>query len=110
MDNVVYDENSIMRKHFAWLDNVVDMKHPTVMKSSNVDGKVVADKFVDGHLHNFTHCSNENVQLYKQAYDEVCNKDKGFDMEFGALVGCPDKYMRHEMNKVGTSNICLVCV
>ncbi|KAF5789646.1 hypothetical protein HanXRQr2_Chr09g0373741 [Helianthus annuus] len=38
------------------------------------------------------------------------NKDKGFDMEFGALVGCPDKYMRHEMNKVGTSNICLVCV
>ncbi|KAM0031409.1 hypothetical protein Hdeb2414_s0017g00508461 [Helianthus debilis subsp. tardiflorus] len=30
------------------------------------------------------------------------NKDKGFEMEFGALVGSPDKYMRHEMNKVGT--------
>ncbi|KAJ0810541.1 hypothetical protein HanPI659440_Chr01g0028141 [Helianthus annuus] len=44
---------------FAGLDSVVDMK------------QVVADEFVDGHLHEFTYCSNENVHLYKQAYDKV---------------------------------------
>ncbi|KAM0020126.1 hypothetical protein Hdeb2414_s0025g00663691 [Helianthus debilis subsp. tardiflorus] len=62
MDNVLYDENSITRKHFPGLDNVVDIKRPTIMKSSNVDGNVVADKFVDGYLHNFTHCSNESFE------------------------------------------------
>ncbi|KAJ0765971.1 hypothetical protein HanPI659440_Chr08g0309951 [Helianthus annuus] len=124
-----------MRKNFAELDNVVDMKQPTIIKSSNVDGNVVANKFVDGHLHNFTHSSNESVMVDKMfVYDHfqkltnisdetgnVCNKacifrglpdltmssiesaknkDKGFDMEFGALVGVPDKYMTHEMNKL----------
>ncbi|KAJ0808863.1 hypothetical protein HanPI659440_Chr01g0008101 [Helianthus annuus] len=69
--NVVYDRDSNMGKIFAGLDSVVDMKQ-AVMKSSNIVGNVVADKFVDGHLHKFTHCSNENVHLYKQAYDEVC--------------------------------------
>ncbi|KAL9997294.1 hypothetical protein Hdeb2414_s0011g00363591 [Helianthus debilis subsp. tardiflorus] len=36
------------------------------------------------------------------------NKAKGFDLEFGALVGCPDKSMKHEINKVGSLTICLV--
>ncbi|MFS7968824.1 hypothetical protein Hanom_Chr09g00802081 [Helianthus anomalus] len=57
---------------FAWMDNVLDMKQAAVLKSSNIVGNVVANKSVDGHLHKFTHCSNENVHLYKQAYDEVC--------------------------------------
>ncbi|MFS7918566.1 hypothetical protein Hanom_Chr03g00202671 [Helianthus anomalus] len=60
---------------------VVDMKQPTVMKSSNIVGNVksfcfvkywdlhnimfftivLSDEFVDGHLHEFSYCSNENV-------------------------------------------------
>ncbi|KAJ0854624.1 hypothetical protein HanRHA438_Chr14g0664641 [Helianthus annuus] len=67
MDNFVYDEHSIMMKHFAGLDNVVDMKQPTVMKSSNVDGNVEADKmFVDDHFQKLTNISDET--------GNVCNK------------------------------------
>ncbi|KAF5769120.1 hypothetical protein HanRHA438_Chr14g0655211 [Helianthus annuus] len=84
--------------------------------------QVVADEFVDGHLHKFTHYSNENVHLYKQAYDEVCVVANNMFVDdhfqklskisdetgnvrnnsckiFGALVGCPDKSMKHEINK-----------
>ncbi|KAJ0568245.1 hypothetical protein HanOQP8_Chr06g0232381 [Helianthus annuus] len=32
--------------------------------------------------------------------ESVKNKDKGFELEFGALVGCPHKSMKHEMNKL----------
>ncbi|MFS8011261.1 hypothetical protein Hanom_Chr14g01306871 [Helianthus anomalus] len=128
MDNFVYDEHSIMRKHFVGLDNVVDMKQPAVMKSSNVDGNVEADKmFVDDHFQKLTNISDETGNVCNKACDfeelfgglpnlttssieSAKNKDKGFDMEFGVSVGCPDQYMRHEMNQVSTSNICLVCV
>ncbi|KAJ0791720.1 hypothetical protein HanOQP8_Chr01g0009001 [Helianthus annuus] len=113
------------------------MKQSAVMKSSNIVVNVVADKFVDGHLHKFTQCSNENVHLYKQAYDEVVADNMFVDdqfqklskisdetgnfgrlpdltmssigsAKFGALVGCPDKSMKHEINKVGSLIICLV--
>ncbi|KAJ0703647.1 hypothetical protein HanPI659440_Chr14g0553541 [Helianthus annuus] len=40
MDNVVYDEDSIMGKNFVGLDSVVDMKQTAVMKSSNIVGNV----------------------------------------------------------------------
>ncbi|KAJ0541488.1 hypothetical protein HanHA89_Chr09g0328981 [Helianthus annuus] len=48
-------------KNFAGLDSVVDIKQLAVMKSSNIVGNVVADEFMDGHLHEFSYCSNENV-------------------------------------------------
>ncbi|KAJ0827482.1 hypothetical protein HanRHA438_Chr17g0826261 [Helianthus annuus] len=63
MDNAVYDEDSITGENFAGLDNVVEMKQPADMKSSNIVGNVVADECVDGHLHEFSYCSNENVHL-----------------------------------------------
>ncbi|KAF5818510.1 hypothetical protein HanXRQr2_Chr02g0066121 [Helianthus annuus] len=83
--------------------------------------------FVDDHFQKLTNISGETGNVYNKAcvFEELFgglpdptmsstestkNEDKGFDMEFRALIGWPDKYMRHEMNKVGTSNICLVCV
>ncbi|KAF5810227.1 hypothetical protein HanRHA438_Chr04g0176631 [Helianthus annuus] len=119
MDIVVDDEHSIVRKQFAGLDRLVDIERPAVMKSSNVDGNVVADKFLDGYLYNLTHRSIENAQFEElfagllvttSSIESAKKEDKGFNMEFGALVGCPDKYMSHEMNKVATPNINLVCV
>ncbi|MFS7904591.1 hypothetical protein Hanom_Chr01g00037921 [Helianthus anomalus] len=78
---------------------------------------VVTDQFVDGHLYKFTHCSNENVvadnmfvedhfqklrlpDLTMFSIGSAKNKAKGFDLEFDALVGCPDKSMKHEINKL----------
>uniref|UniRef100_A0A251VRP5 Uncharacterized protein n=1 Tax=Helianthus annuus TaxID=4232 RepID=A0A251VRP5_HELAN len=147
----------MMRNKLWGKCNVVDMKQVAVMKSSNIVGNVVADEFVDGHLHEFTYCSNENVmadnmfvdhhfQTLSKISDEIGNvvavadnifvddnfqklskisdetgnfeelfgvlpsltmssigaaknKSKGFDLEFGALVECPDKSMKHEINK-----------
>ncbi|KAJ0464213.1 hypothetical protein HanHA300_Chr14g0524531 [Helianthus annuus] len=42
------------------------------------------------------------LKLIMLIYILLCkfqNKAKGFDLEFGALVGCPDKSMKHEINK-----------
>ncbi|KAM0071130.1 hypothetical protein Hdeb2414_s0001g00021321 [Helianthus debilis subsp. tardiflorus] len=112
--------NNVYLFQFAGLDKLVDIEQRTVMKSSNVDGNVVATKFLDDLLHNLTHRSNENVQfeelfaglqdLTMSSMESTKNEDKGFNMEFGVLVGCPDKYISHEMNKVATPNVYLVCV
>ncbi|KAJ0840412.1 hypothetical protein HanPSC8_Chr14g0618381 [Helianthus annuus] len=86
MDNVVYDEDSIMGKNFVGLDNVVDMKQAGVMKSSNIVG-------------NFEELFGVLPDLTMSSIGSAKNKAKGFDLEFGALVGCPDKSMKHEINK-----------
>ncbi|KAJ0623268.1 hypothetical protein HanIR_Chr01g0029951 [Helianthus annuus] len=134
MDNAVYDEDSITGKNFAGLDNVVEMKQPADMKSSNIVGNVVADNiFVDDHIQTLSRTCDEvgnvvadnifvddHFQKLSKISDETedfeelfgvlpdltmssigvaKNKSKGFDLEFGALVGCPDNSIKHEINK-----------
>ncbi|MFS7929977.1 hypothetical protein Hanom_Chr04g00338741 [Helianthus anomalus] len=82
---------------------------------------IVTDKiFVDGRFQKLTNISNETgnfeelfagiPNLTMSSIEFAKNEDKGFNMKFGVLVGCPDKYMSHEMNKVATPNIYLVSV
>ncbi|KAJ0915046.1 hypothetical protein HanPSC8_Chr06g0245491 [Helianthus annuus] len=168
MDNAVYDEDSITGNKlliymFAGLDNVVEMKQPADMKSSNIVGNltsvwmvicrnflialmrmwwlttflwmiifkrravhvmklemcVVADNtFVDDHFQKLSKISDETgdfeelfgvlPDLTMSSIGAAKNKSKGFDLEFGALVGCPDNSIKHEINKVGSISLCLV--
>uniref|UniRef100_A0A251VQG2 Uncharacterized protein n=2 Tax=Helianthus annuus TaxID=4232 RepID=A0A251VQG2_HELAN len=72
--------------------------------------QVVADNmFVDDYFQKLSKKSDEarNFEelfgvlpdLTMFSMGSAKNKAKGFDLEFGALVGCPDKSMKHEINK-----------
>ncbi|KAM0002342.1 hypothetical protein Hdeb2414_s0023g00630701 [Helianthus debilis subsp. tardiflorus] len=63
---------------FVGLDIVMDIKQPTLMKSSNVDGNVEADKmFVDDHFQKLINISDETRN--------VCNKACVFEELFRGL-------------------------
>ncbi|KAJ0948588.1 hypothetical protein HanRHA438_Chr01g0028951 [Helianthus annuus] len=81
-------------------------------------GNVVADiMFVDDYFQKLSKISDEtrnvrnnSCKIFEELFGvlpdltmfsvgSAKNKAKGFDLEFGALVGCPDKSMKHEINK-----------
>ncbi|KAM0052049.1 hypothetical protein Hdeb2414_s0007g00243681 [Helianthus debilis subsp. tardiflorus] len=86
----------------------VDDHFQTLSKICDEIGNVVADNiFVDDHFQKLSKISDETrdfeelfgvlPDLTMSSTEAAKNKSKGVDL--GALVGCPNKSIKHEINK-----------
>ncbi|KAJ0907053.1 hypothetical protein HanRHA438_Chr07g0294321 [Helianthus annuus] len=101
----------------------VDDHFQTLSRTCNEVGnlfffQIVADNiFVDDHFQKLSKISDETGDVCNNSFITIeelfgvlpdltmssigaaKNKSKSFDLEFGALVGCPDNSIKHEINK-----------